>query len=95
MVVNKLGRKQTGHIGLTGAATDHEALRERIGPTMTNRDSAAGVDQSRRSFCCVAPPMAVKRWGFHVSIFTTMNTDGRSSIALQPNRRTRNEHYHR
>jgi hypothetical protein len=31
----------------------------------------------------------------HISVFTTTNTGGRSSIASQPNRRTRNGHYHR
>jgi hypothetical protein len=40
MPVNGLGRKQTGHIGLSEAATDHEYLGERIGPTIAKRDSA-------------------------------------------------------
>ena len=37
----------------------HQALGRRIGPTMEKRDSAAAIDQSRRSLLLGGAPMAL------------------------------------
>ena len=53
------------------------------------------VDQSDPALLLCGAAMPVTMGSSHISILTTTNAGGRSSIATQPNRRTRNEHYYR
>jgi len=73
----------------------HQALGQRIGPTMEKRDSAAAIDQSRGSLLLGGAPMALTM-GFP---FQHLHNNEQRRLILDrlttKPRRTQNEHDHR